>query len=210
MIGIIKRDILLILSSKQTILLMLFYIPFLMILAESFHPESFYFVIIVLYTFLLSMSSFTYDISGKSKYIMNSLPINRKELVVYKYLSIFVYLGMTIVFAGVYLWIIHILGLANVDYFSLRVIKNTIPIVMLYSAVVFPVYIRFEPRIGQILSLFVFILFFTTIGNLSYTRDKAILKFLSLMKWEYYMAIALLLYLLSLLLSISLYKEKDI
>jgi len=210
MLGILKRDISLLVSSKQTILFMIFYIPFLLFIAESFVPEYMYFMILVFYTYMMSIMSFTYDITGKSKYIMNSLPTNRKELVIYKYLSIFIYLAITIVYAGVYLWIIDTLKLADVDYFNLRGIINAIPTVMIYASIVFPAYLKFEPRIAQIINMVVFLSFFIISNNISYVGDKGALKYLGMIKWEYVMLLASTMYILSLLLSIHLYRNKDI
>src|SRR5690606_40519325 len=115
MLGILKRDLLLMISSKQTIILLIFYIPLLITIVDSFVPEILYFAIIVFYTYLISTMSFSYDITGKSKYIMSSLPISRREVVLYKYISTFVYFLATVVYVGVYLWIINALNFASVD-----------------------------------------------------------------------------------------------
>ncbi|HHV46732.1 MAG TPA: ABC-2 transporter permease [Tissierellia bacterium] len=210
MIGILKRDISLLISSKQMIIFMLFYIPLLLFVSESFVPEILYFMILVFYTYMMSTTSFTYDLTGKSKYVINSLPINRNELVIYKYLSIFIYFSITVVYAGVYLWIINILKLADVDYFNLRGIMNAIPTIMIYVSIVFPTFIRFEPRVAQIINIILFMTFSIISSNISYTGDKGALKYLGVLKWEYIMAIALVMYILSLLLSIHLYKNRDI
>lgn len=210
MLGIIKRDISLLISSKQTIMIWLLYIPLLLFIAESFVPEHLYFMIIVFYTYLMSIISFSYDITGKSKYIINSLPINRKKFVLYKYLLIFIYLAITIVYAGIYLWIIDTLKLANVDYFNLRGIINAVPTVMIFASIVFPAYLRFEPRIAQIIHMIVFMTFFIVSSNVSFVGDKGILKYLSVFKMEQVMIVALVLFIGSLILSIKLYENRDL
>ena len=141
MLGTLKRDLLLMVSSKQVIILWLFYIPLLIFVVDSFVPEVLYYMIIVFYTYLASITSFSYDITGKSKYIMNSLPISRREVVLYKYLSTFIYFAITIVYAGIYLWIINALKLAHVDYFNLRAIVNAIPAVMISTSLVYPAFL---------------------------------------------------------------------
>lgn len=210
MLGILRKDFSLMVSSKQTMMLLLLYIPLLLFVAESFVPEHLYFMIIVFYTYIMAITSFTYDISGKSKYIVNSLPISRKEFVLYKYLSIFVYLAVTIVYAGVYLWIISTLNLANVDYFNLRGIINAVPTVMIFASIVFPAYIRFEPKIAQIIHMVVFMTFFIVCSNISYVGEEGVLKYLGILKWEQVMLVALVLYMVSLLLSIKLYENRDL
>ena len=91
MLGIIKRDLTVILSNKRERLFLLFYIPFLILIIESYEPKWLYLSILVAYTYMFSIMGMAYDMKGKGKYIMNSLPITRKEFVLYKYLSIFVY-----------------------------------------------------------------------------------------------------------------------
>lgn len=210
MLGILKRDLLLMISSKQTIILLIFYIPLLITIVDSFVPEILYFAIIVFYTYLISTMSFTYDITGKSKYIMSSLPISRRETVLYKYLSTFVYFLATVVYVGVYLWIINALNFASVDYFNLKQIINALPVVMILTSIVYPVYFRFEPKIAQIVQIFVFVFFFTAVSNASFTGDKGIMKYLGKLQWGQIMAIALIVYILSLIVSMQVYKNRDI
>lgn len=210
MLGILKRDFLLMLSSKQTIILLIFYIPFLIIVVDSFVPEILYFAIIVFYTYLISTMSFTYDITGKSKYIISSLPISRREVVLYKYISTFVYFLATVVYVGVYLWIINSLKFVSVDYFNLKQIINALPVIMVLTSIVYPVYFRFEPKIAQIVQIFLFVFFFTAVSNTSFTGNKGILKYLGMLQWEYIMIIALAMYILSLLVSMQVYKNRDI
>jgi len=197
-------------SSKQLIIMLIFYIPFLIIISESFVPEVLYYMIIVFYSYLMSIMSFSYDITGKSKYIMNSLPISRRQLVLYKYLSTFVYFAVAIVYAGVYLWIIDTLGLVHVDYFNIRIIINALPTVMIFTSIVYPAYFRFEPKIAQIVQMIVLMSFFIIISNISFTGDKGILKYIGILQWEQVMGIALVAYILSLVLSNQLYKNRDI
>ncbi|NLY76924.1 MAG: ABC-2 transporter permease [Tissierellia bacterium] len=210
MLGTLKRDLLLMVSSKQVIILWLFYIPLLIFVVDSFVPEVLYYMIIVFYTYLASITSFSYDITGKSKYIMNSLPISRREVVLYRYLSTFIYFAITIVYAGIYLWIINALKLAHVDYFNLRAIVNAIPAVMISTSLVYPAFFRFEPRIARIVHMVVFMTFFVGLSNISMTGEKGILKYVSLLKWEHVMIIALVMYILSLILSMQIYKNRDI
>ncbi|MFS8540958.1 MAG: ABC-2 transporter permease [Tissierellales bacterium] len=210
MLGILKRDLLLMISSKQTIILLIFYIPFLITIVDSFVPEILYFAIIVFYTYLISTMSFTYDITGKSKYIISSLPISRREVVLYKYISTFVYFLAIVVYVGVYLWIINSLKFVSVDYFNLKQIINALPVIMVLTSIVYPVYFRFEPKIAQIVQIFLFVFFFTAVSNTSFTGNKGILKYLGMLQWEYIMIIALAMYILSLLVSMQVYKNRDI
>ena len=56
----------------------------------------------------------------------------------------------------------------------------------------------------------VFMTFFVGLSNISMTGEKGILKYVSLLKWEHVMIIALVMYILSLILSMQIYKNRDI
>ena len=210
MLGIIKRDLILIFSNKRERFFLIFYIPFLLFIVESYDPQFMYFVILVAYTYLLSIIPFAYDISGKTRYIINSLPINRKETVIYKYLSTFIYFAITIVYAGVYLWIINALKIKFVDYFNLEMIIKALPITIIFISIVFPAYFRFEPKIAQIFHMIVFIAFFITITNISIVGEKSFVKYLSFLQGKNIAFLAIVMYIISLLLSIKLYENRDL
>lgn len=210
MLGIIKRDLILIFSNKRERFFLIFYIPFLLFIVESYDPQFMYFVILVAYTYLLSIIPFAYDISGKTRYIINSLPINRKETVIYKYLSTFIYFAITIVYAGVYLWIINALKIKFVDYFNLEMIIKALPITIIFISIVFPAYFRFEPKIAQIFHMIVFIAFFITITNISIVGEKSFVKYLRFLQGKNIAFLAIVMYIISLLLSIKLYENRDL
>lgn len=210
MLGMIKRDLILMLSSKRERLFLLLYIPFLVVVVESNDPKWLYFVVLITYTYLISISSFTYDVIGKSIYMMTSLPITKKEVVIYKYLSLFVYFFLTIVYAGVYLWIINALKIKNVDYFNIEVIKKAIPTLLFSTSIVFPSYFKFEPKIAQITHIVVFMLIFIAIVNGGFVGENSIVARFGLFKDVNIYFSSIFIYLVSLLLSIKLYENRDL
>lgn len=210
MLGIIKRDLITMFSNKRERFFMIFYIPFLLFIVDSYDPKFMYLAILVAYTYLLSIVPFSYDISGKGKYIINSLPINRKEVVFYKYISTFFYFILTIVYSGVYLWIINTLKIKSVDYFNLEMILKSLPIIMISVSIVFPAYFRFEPKIAQIVHMIVFMTFFIGMTNLSLVGDKSPIKYLGFLQGKNIVFLSLAMYIASLLLSISLYEKRDL
>lgn len=210
MFKIIKRDLTVILSNKRERLFLLFYIPFLILIIESYEPKWLYLSILVAYTYMFSIMGMAYDMKGKGKYIMNSLPITRKEFVLYKYLSIFVYFFLTIVYSGVYLWIINKIGLKSVEYFNLKMIMEALPIVMISIAIVFPAYFRFEPRIAQIVHMIVFLTFFIGLVNLNIVGMNSIVKRIGFFEGQKKLLVATVIYILSLILSLRLYENRDL
>lgn len=210
MLGIIKRDLIILFSNKRERFFLIFYIPFLLFIVESYDSKFMYFVILVAYTYLLSITPFAYDISGRTRYIMSSLPISRKEVVFYKYLSTFFYFAITIVYAGIYLWIINALKIKSVDYFNVEMIIKAIPIVMIFTSIVFLAYFRFEPKIAQIVHMVVFITFFIGATNMSVVGEKSFVKYLGFLQGKNIVFLAIGMYIVSLLLSMKLYENRDL
>ena len=211
MLGILKRDLHLIISDKRNRLFFLLYIPFLLFIVESYDPKWPYFIILYTYTYLMAITPFSYDVTYKTSYMMSSLPISRKEMVLYKYLLTFIYFIITIVYAGVYLWIINILGIINVDYFNLEMIKTVIPIILISTSLIYPAYFRFEPRIAQIVHMIVFISSFIAMINVANLADKALISYINMPTIsKYILPISIVMYILSLLLSMKLYQTRDL
>lgn len=210
MLGMIKRDLILMLSSKRERLFLLLYIPFLLVVVEFKDPKWLYFAILITYTYLISISSFVYDVIGKSIYMMTSLPITKKEVVIYKYLSLFVYFFLTIVYAGVYLWIINALKIKNVDYFNIEVIKKAIPTLLISTSIVFPSYFKFEPKIAQITHIVVFMLVFIAVVNGGFVGGNSIVGRFGLFEDVNIYFLSIFIYLVSLLLSIKFYENRDL
>ncbi|SDW89640.1 ABC-2 transporter permease [Tepidimicrobium xylanilyticum] len=210
MLAILKKDLILLFSNKREILFMIFYIPFLVFTVESYDPKILYFTIIIFFTYFMSLSSFYHDVDGKGKYILNSLPITGKRIVVYKYISIFAYFIISIVFVGGYLWIINTIGLATVDYFNIEMIFKAIPIVMLIISTVFPAYIFFEPRIARIVNMLVSVVFIVGLMNLGYVGEKSLVKMVGILEGNSPVYLCIIAYVVSLILSMVLYQKKDL
>ncbi|NLW22505.1 MAG: ABC-2 transporter permease [Tissierellia bacterium] len=210
MLAILKKDLILLFTNKRDILFMIFYIPFLIFIIDSYEPKWLYLAIIVSYTYITSLSSFYHDIDGKSKYILNSLPMTRDRIVLYKYISIFVYFFVTLVYVGAYLWIINATGLKIVDYFNLEMALKAIPIIMIFTSIVFPSYLLFEPRIAQIIHMVIFLSFFIGMVNLGSLGDKSFIKMIGIFQGNRMLILAIILYLASLIISIKLYRKKDL
>lgn len=210
MIGIIKRDLTVMFSNKRDRFFMLLYIPFLIFIIDSYEPKWLYFAIIIAYTYVLSITSFSYDVNGKSKYVLNSLPINAKEIVLYKYLSTFVYFAITIVYVKGYLWIINALKIKPVDYFNLEMIIKALPVIMISTSIVFPAYFRFEPKIAQIVHMIVFMSLFIGLANLNSLGINSLAEHMKFLQGTNKLFMAVGLYILSLILSMKLYQNRDL
>lgn len=209
MIGTIKKDLFYMFSSKRERLFYLLYLPFLLLIINTQDTKWLYFAIIYSYTYLVCISTISYDSNLKFSYILNSLPITRREVVLYKYISLFIHLGITIVYAGVYLWIINILGIKNVDYFNLEMIIKVIPMLIISLSIVYPAYFILGPKLAKITHIIVFVSFFIGIISIS-GGDLAINNIFQFMTSGRFIILAIVIYIFSLILSTVLYEKKDL
>lgn len=211
MIGIIKRDLVLTFSDTKQRIFMFFMIPFLILAIDTQLMDWLYFMIVVSISYLLILIPFYYDINNKSDSMVASLPISRKEIVIYKYLGVFVYLFISIVYVGIYLWIINKIGLVDVDYFSLSMIKKAIPYIMLSMSIVFPINFTFGPRVVQIANMLIYLGMNMTVFRMAQKGiDGSPSQVINLLESPGFLIISLGIFILSMIFSIKLYENKDL
>ncbi len=211
MLRIINKDLTLMFSNNMQKIVMLIIVPMFLVIIEAQHMDWLYFLILVSTTYILIMTPFSFDITNKTTSMINSFPIKRKEIVIYRYLSVFVYILIAIVYAGVYLWIINKSGLINVDYFNISMIKRAIPYIMMIVSIMFPANFRFEPRLAQIINAFLYsgtIVFAFNLAQRSIGVSSNII--VKLLGSSNFIIIAIIVYILSMILSIRLYEHKDL
>ena len=211
MIGIIKRDLILTFSDTKQRVFIFFMIPFLILAIDTQRMDWLYFMIVVSISYLLILIPFYYDINNKSDSMVASLPISRKEIVIYKYLGVFVYLFISIVYVGIYLWIINKIGLVDVDYFSLSMIKKAIPYIMLSMSIVFPINFTFGPRVVQIANMLIYLGMNMTVFRMAQKAiDGSPSQVINLLESPGFLIISLGIFILSMIFSIKLYENKDL
>ena len=211
MIGIIKRDLILTFSDTKQRVFIFFMIPFLLLAIDTQRMDWLYFMIVVSISYLLILIPFYYDINNKSDSMVASLPISRKEIVIYKYLGVFVYLFISIVYVGIYLWIINKIGLVDVDYFSLSMIKKAIPYIMLSMSIVFPINFTFGPRVVQIANMLIYLGMNMTVFRMAQKAiDGSPSQVINLLESPGFLIISLGIFILSMIFSIKLYENKDL
>lgn len=198
-------------SNTMQRILMIMIVPMFLLIIEAQQMDWLYFLILVSVTYILLMTPFSFDITNKTTSMMNSFPIKRREIVIYRYLSIFVYMLISIGYVGVYLWIINKIGLINVDYFNLSMIGKAMPYVMILASIMFPANFRFEPRLAQIINAFLYsgsiVIAFSLAQKSVEMSSSIIVKILSSPS---FIILAIIVYILSMVLSIKLYEHRDL
>lgn len=211
MLKIINKDLTLMFSNTMQRILMVMIVPMFLLIIDAQQMDWLYFLILVSVTYILIMTPFSFDITNKTTSMMNSFPIKRREIVIYRYLSIFVYMLISIVYVGVYLWIINKTGLINVDYFNLSMVGKAMPYVMILSSIMLPANFRFEPKLAQLINVFLYsgsiVMAFSLAQKSVEMSSNIIVKLLSSPSFT---IIAIIVYILSMVLSIKLYEHRDL
>ena len=211
MLGTIKKDFMLILSDTRQRIFLIFMIPFFLLSIDTQNMEWLYFVIIMGVSHVLVLTPFYYEASNNSASLIASLPITRKEIIIYKYLSVFFYFLITIVYVGIYLWIINKIGLANVDYFNLAMIKKALPYILISMALTLFVNFIFTMRIAQIANMVIYMIIVVGSFNLA---QKAIEgktdSFINFLDSPGFLILSFGIFILSMIFSVRLYGKKDL
>ena len=120
------------------------------------------------------------------------------------------YFAITIVYIGVYLWIINALKIKTVDYFNLEMMAKALPVIMISTSIVFPAYFRFEPKIAQIVHMIVFMSIFIGLTNLDSVGANSLVYNMRFLQGAKGLLLVIGLYILSLILSMKFYQNRDL
>lgn len=218
MFNLVIKDILV---QKKSILFALGYCFFLVFAFQSLEQAGPIAANIAV-VYILLINSFGYEDKNKSDIMLNSLPISRRDIVLAKYLSIFVYMGLAILaYMGSSLLVKALRIPIDVVLLSLEGVTTAFLIVALMSSIYLPIIFKFGYIKAKLFNLVMFLFFFfvpTIIVNL-YNNPRYhhyfvnfFQEFASWKNWQ----IALLLIDFSLLIlsisysiSVSIYKKRE-
>ncbi len=156
MLNLIKKDFLLTFSNKQSWILIILYVPFILFIMGTTKGFA---VNLMIYTFVYMLTTipFGYEIQTKPHILLQSLPIKKRDIVISRYLSIFVNYIVGFVCTVGYMWIINLLGFVNVDNINFSLVKSTLPIVVLSLSISLPALFRLPPKIANFVNIFIYI-----------------------------------------------------
>lgn len=143
MLNLIIKDILI---QKKILLYSLFYAIFAPIVFSSMKPSGFglYVFPSIAITYMLISMAASYDEKNKSEIILNSLPIKRTAIVISKYISIFVFAIIGIIFSILVSFIGKTTALPMFTRsISLLDIVSILTSVCILGSIFFPVYFKF-------------------------------------------------------------------
>ncbi|MCY6960358.1 ABC-2 transporter permease [Clostridium brassicae] len=218
MINLIKKDLALNVN-KRTLWVFIVYFFIIVITSESYLPSNNKYIIIVsTMAYFIAAASFSFDDRLKGDYIINSLPIKRKDIVLAKYVSIILYTIVALVFTGVLGGLISYIGIfENLDYINLNVISKSMIAVFLMCSLNFPLYFTKGYRVGKIISFAIYFGFFAIANSLyGEVSTGLILKIKSIFNSSstflngIVLVIMVCVFILSIFISIGIYEKKEL
>ena len=171
---------------------------------------------------LLIQYSFAHEDKNKSEIMLNSLPISRKDIVIAKYLSIFLYIGLAMVAYMLATLIVMAIKIpVKVHFLSIENITTTLFIVSLMTSSYLPVVFKLGYLKAKMFNIVMFLLFFfIPMGLLSLSQNpefalsisKTLDGFANWSDWQIATLIAgisLLMMFISCCISIRIYNNRE-
>lgn len=221
MFNLIIKDILI---QKKTIIYALLYTLFMSLSMSSVFPNGFglYVMSPMVINYLFVTFAVQYDDKNKSEVILNSLPLKRDDIVMSKYISTFVFGTLGICCSILVGFIGNAVGLP-IFHGSISLLNLVLVImsICIFSSIYYPVYFKFGVGKMKIFTVVIFmILFFVPMNAMSYVIKNPNNFFVQ--KFNYFikntstltqnsiaLTIGLIVFMISLMISIHIYNNKE-
>lgn len=156
MLNLLIKDILV---QKKTFIGALFYLVFFVVAFQSLKMNMFT-AAIVAFVYLLVIGGFAYDDKSKSDIMLNSLPIKRENIVMSKYISLFVYIAIgTIAYIAVS-FVISLLNTPIKTYpVTIELIVSAVLAVSLLNSISFPLIFKLGYVKAKVFNMIFFLTF---------------------------------------------------
>ncbi|MGB4505308.1 MAG: ABC-2 transporter permease [Syntrophaceticus sp.] len=224
MFNLLIKDLII---QKKTFWYLLFYIPVLLLVFSSTTiaadiATALYATCTCLVGYLLIAGACAYDEQNRSEIFLNSLPIRRKDIVLSKYLSIFVYAVIGLAVGIVIAMINNLFGLGEiVRYPAGKDLLGALCGIVLIGASYYPLYFKFGNIKTRFLNVIVILAIFLIPAGLMWLVEKysqgtaynLLTRVLSSPDWLQVVVIGvvfLMIFAMSLASSLRIYENKDL
>lgn len=220
LINLIFKDIRVI--NKKSIFIIIYAIFISVFFQKVISSSSAYIIAVSLISYTLTLYPTGYDDIYEGDKVLNSLPVKRFEIVISRYISsmLFLFAGYAIIFA------VSIIGKNLIpqsvkQYADITVLLFAFVIVGFLYSITFPVYYQFGTSGEKIISITIFLIFMAGPGLLvniikNNPDNKLVKCILNLLingpasPAFFLCTVTLVIYILSLLLSIKIYEKRDL
>lgn len=209
MFNLIKKDMLINYFNRSSLILLVFYIPFVILVIGPQDPNRVFIFSVYSFVFMMIRMPFAYEIKDKPHIFIQSLPVKKIDIVISKYVSIFINFIIGTIYTLLYMWVMNLIGLLYMEKFEMFTILTTLGFTVLAQSISLPTHFSFTPKTANFLNMGIYIL----ILNFIVIDGDILLRFLSLDLHNFYTILELLgaisaVYLISMSLSVWLYQTR--
>lgn len=210
MINLIKKDLKLNFAIKGSVISLVLFLPFMLLVLGLDSKENIYPIMILSYSYILMSMPFKYDAREKPHLFIQSLPIKKRDVVISKYIILILNFIIAIGYTWLIFSLLNLLGFGMGNKLSISILKETLIIYILISSISLPAYLRLPPKIGNVVNIMIYVMIINIFALGSGVKDiMNLLVRYNIDGWMIFVVMAVV-YFLSMGISISLYETRDL
>ncbi|AWI06487.1 ABC-2 transporter permease [Clostridium drakei] len=213
MLNLVLKDVLI---QKKYLIVSVLY-AFLFSLCFKSNPSMVFNMVPTMIAYLLIGGACAFDDKNKSDIMLNSLPVNRVNLVISKYISSFLFIFIGILLSFIFTTILSFAGFFHIGrLMNLEDIFGASIATLIISCLYLPLFFKFDYKKSKyfLMALFLFVLSSATIFTNTIKLHISFVTYLnSQPDWLvtcFIIVLGLILLLISILISIKFYINKDL
>ena len=208
MLNLIKKDFFMTYKNISIFIMFGIFIPLLFFISDVLNSNMIFLYSVSGICFISTRANFSYDGAGKADLFIQSLPVTKGDIVVSKYISIFINFAIASIFTIIYMFVLdNATPLSiNLSDLSFSILPSTLALVITYLSLSLPNEFAFTANVSNMITLVIYVMFL----NMFIIGDNPTLKFMSMFK-SHILPIVLgvtLLYFISMKLSLVIYKNR--
>ncbi len=164
MLNLIKKDLII---TKSYIIKALAILIFYIFIFNEMDKQGIYIIGIYLIVQILISVSFFYGERAKEDYILKSIPVKKKNVVLAKYISIIIYFIAFLILIYLSNFIVHILNFSDIiQSLKISTIFFSLSTIFISMAIQLPIYFKLNYSKGRIINNFIYFGIFIAIYTL--------------------------------------------
>lgn len=208
MFKLIRKDLLLALSNKFYLISTLLFAPLLLFFMDFQVNEKIIVIIIYGMSFFLLSLSFYYVDKLKPEVLIQSLPIRKREIVLSKYMLVFLCYLIGVIYVSILFKVAEFLGYSITANLNISILKITLPLVIIHQSIILPISFGISDRLAN--SIGTGLLVFINNFYLMHDFERTSRMLLNSSNRFSVALIVILIFVLSIIVSITIYKNKDL
>lgn len=206
MLNLIRKDFIVTYSNKFAFYMLLLLMPLLIFFIDDFDSNMAFIYAVLTFVFISTRTPFAYEVKDKPHLFIQSLPVTKTDIVISKYISIFVDFLIGSIFTTLYIAFLGLFNLLDISVLEFSTVILTLAVSIFLVSISLPAEFMFTPKMSNLINIIIYVTFL----NFFIIGDNPILNFINIFS-DYRIGIGLivvLVYFLSMGISNFLYKNR--